>query len=34
VIVLAVIKKRQDLDSTDIRLAEKNRKEFIERFNI
>jgi mRNA-degrading endonuclease RelE of RelBE toxin-antitoxin system len=34
VIVLAVVKKRQDLDNSDIRLAEKNRKDFIKRFNI
>jgi phage-related protein len=34
VIVHTVIKKRQDLDNADIKLAEKNRREFIERFGI
>ncbi len=34
VIVLGVVKKRQDPDSGDIKLAEKNRKEFMGRFNI
>jgi phage-related protein len=34
VIVHAVIKKRQELDSKDIELAEKNRKDYINRFQI
>jgi len=34
VIVLALIKKRGDLDAGDIKLAEKNRKSHITRFNI
>lgn len=34
VIVHAVIKKRQGLDSKDIDLAERNRKDYINRFNI
>lgn len=34
VIVHSIVKKRQDLDAGDIRLAEKNRKDFIERYNV
>jgi phage-related protein len=34
VIVHALVKKRRNLDNADIKLGERNRKDFIERFEI